>query len=152
MRSMHGIYRIGAGLTVLLAGVLPQTGCGPSNPDTVPVHGRVTWQGEPIGQGTVAFMPAEGQDDRARRVASGRIESDGSYRLSTFGQFDGAMPGSYQVAISDTGEFPFEVLEMQEPQTTASVLPARYAIAHTSGLTAEVPEDAGSVEVDFALP
>jgi len=147
------MYWIRVGLSVLLAGiVLPQAGCGPSNPATVPVHGRVTWQGKPISQGTVAFMPVEGHDDQRRRVAAGRIESDGSYRLSTFGQFDGAMPGSYQVAISDTGEFPFEALETQKPQTTDSVLPARYAIAHTSGLTADVPEGAGSVELDFALP
>jgi len=140
-----------SGLLLAALAVLPLVGCGGGD-QMVSVSGTITWQGMPIAQGTVAFMPLERVEDGPSRMATGRIESDGTYRLSTFGHFDGAMPGQYRVAISDTGEFPFEALETEQPQTNDGVLPARYAIAHEGGLTAEVPADRGSVEIDFTLP
>lgn len=129
-------------------------GCGSSLPETVPVGGRVTWQGEPVTQGTVAFMPVEPAEGPLRRAAVGRIRPDGSYRLSTFGRFDGALPGQYRVAITDAEDFPFEAIETESAETPAArgVLPATYALAHGSGLTAVVPADARKVQFDFDLP
>ncbi len=86
-----------------------------------------------------------------QRVALGRIEPDGSYHLSTFGTNDGALPGEYQVAVSDQGEFPAEVVDA--PQAAPQgILPAGYATAHTSGLTATVPPGSRPLEIDFHLP
>jgi hypothetical protein len=132
-------------------------GCDSSLPETVSVGGRVTWQGEPVTQGTVAFMPVEPEEGPLRRAAVGRIQADGSYRLSTFGRFDGALPGQYRVAITDAEDFPFEAIETEpaekaEKAAARGVLPATYALAHGSGLTAVVPADARKVEIDFDLP
>ena len=44
------------------AGLL--AGCGPGeepHPETVPVQGKVTYQGQPVPKGTVTFQPASGQ-------------------------------------------------------------------------------------------
>ncbi len=96
-------------------------------------------------------MPAGGETASLQRVALGRIEPDGSYRLSTLGTNDGALPGEYQVAVSDQGEFPAEVVDAAQiaPQ---GVLPARYATAHTSELTATVPPGSRRLVIDFHLP
>jgi hypothetical protein len=63
-----------------------------------PVRGMVYLDGQPateLAGGTVTFDSAE-----LHRSASGAIREDGSYRLSSFGRDDGAMPGTYQVTIS----------------------------------------------------
>ncbi len=126
-------------------------GCGRSLPDTVPVSGRVTWNGEPVRAGTIAFMPADTETDSLHRVALGRIEADGSYRLSTFGTNDGALPGDYHVAVSDQGDFAAEVRPGARSSPQGNV-PARYAVPHTSGLNANVPAGSRRLVIDFHLP
>ena len=123
-------------------------------PATVPVSGRVTWHGQPIKEGTVAFMPAETtpSDGKPLRAAMGRIQPDGSYQLSTFGENDGAMPGKYLVAISDQGEFPAEIIPGQPQPKSFRVLPTKYAMAQSSGLTVTVSVDDGPIKADFDLP
>ena len=60
-------------------------GCGgPSRPETVPVSGRVTYQGKPVPMGQIMFYPDQG------RPATGAIDADGNYRLTTFTTADGA--------------------------------------------------------------
>ena len=85
-----------AGLLVLALGMLP--GCGDDDLGTrYRVSGRVTRKGEPVTKGTVNFMPV---DPLTGRAASGAIQSDGTYTLTTQDPDDGALAGDYRVVVS----------------------------------------------------
>ena len=67
---------------------------GPRVAPTLPVHGKVTYQGQPLTGGTIQTEPDRG------REASGIIGPDGAFTLTTFKENDGAVPGTHRVAIS----------------------------------------------------
>lgn len=120
--------------------VLPLlTGCGSGNPPTAPVTGTVTFQGKPLPAGTVIFTPTAGGPP-----ATGEIQPDGTYTLTTFEDGDGAVPGTHGVAVS-------AVLVPEEglPEATA-LIPMKYSSEQTSGLTAEVADQDMNV-VDLSL-
>ena len=73
-------------LSALLIGSSP--GCGGKSqfPETLPVSGKVTYKGQPVTKGTVTFQSDTGQP------ATGEIQPDGTYRLSTFAEKDGRSP------------------------------------------------------------
>jgi hypothetical protein len=61
------------------------------------VSGSVMRQGKPLTKGTVNFMPV---DPSKGRAATGDIQPDGSYSLTTQNRDDGALAGDYRVVIS----------------------------------------------------
>ena len=61
-----------------------------------PVHGRVMYRSQPLEIGRIAFHPIDTAGPA--RDATGTIQN-GYYTLSTIGGDDGALPGSYRVAI-----------------------------------------------------
>ena len=124
-----------------------------------PVSGTVTYKGASVEKGEISFVP-EGEG----RAATGTI-SGGSYKLSTLGENDGAMPGKYKVTVQSKD---LDVSAAQEktkalgsgvalPQdyiskagrNAKSNVPAKYAIPDTSPLTAEVKP--GSNSFNFEL-
>jgi hypothetical protein len=131
-------------------------GCGPSRPRTVPVSGRVTWQGRPVVDGIVVFYPATG------RPATGIIAADGTYRLRTFDPNDGVVLGKHCVTIEAKRTIHARLApkSMEEemrgspagaPEPTVEwLVPEKYSQQSTSPLTAEVTGD--SKPIDFALP
>lgn len=88
-QSLHTFSLIFLGGAVLV-------GCGSNRPSLAPVSGRVTIDGQPVKVGRVMFYPTQG------RPASGPIQPDGSYELTTFEANDGAMLGSHRVTIQAT--------------------------------------------------
>jgi hypothetical protein len=83
---------------VLLAIVLTQ-GCGPSGPTTIPIRGEVYFKGAPLKempQGLVHYIPKSSDG----RQASGRLQPDGSFVLTTFQSGDGVVPGEYDIVVS----------------------------------------------------
>lgn len=110
----------------LLVALLGVAGCGDSN-GVASVHGVVTLDGKPLTEGTVIVTPAEG------RMAKGEIQPDGSFALGTFSESDGAKIGTHPVTV-----LPLPGGEGQPPSAAAKLLPRRYSVAKTSGLTAEV--------------
>jgi hypothetical protein len=125
-----------------------------------PVSGRVTLKGEPLKEGRITFQPA---DPEKGRPAAGEIQPDGTYRLTTLTPGDGALPGQYKVTVTakkvDTTEVLKTVMEKggggrqheiaKANQAAKSLIPNKYSLADTSGLTAEVKE--GSNTKDFDL-
>jgi hypothetical protein len=71
------------------------TGSGTS-PSLVPVKGKVTFKGQPVTTGTVRFEP-----DDYGRPATGKLQSDGTYVLTTLKEGDGVVPGHHRVSITD---------------------------------------------------
>ena len=68
---MHTMSKI----TLLLVGLLLVQGCSSSNePMTYPVTGTVTFNGEPVSEGSVVFDPADGQGQSVMgTIANGQI-------------------------------------------------------------------------------
>ena len=82
-----------------LAGVAPAAmlaaGAGCAGDGPVPVTGKVTVDGSPLGGAGITFTPAGG----GKRAAHGETKDDGTYTLSTFQPGDGALRGGYVVTI-----------------------------------------------------
>jgi hypothetical protein len=110
---------------------------------TAPVAGKVTFKGKPLPNGTVMFVPGEGP------AATGEIDKDGNYRLSTYGNGDGAVLGSHKVSITALAEIGTGLPEQRNP-TPPSLLPAKYLSHETSGLTVEVKDGNNDVNFDLA--
>ncbi len=87
--------RAACGLVVALL----LAGCGgdPSKPKLGKVSGTVTYKGQPVTSGTVRFTPDASKGGETGQVASGQIESDGSYELTTFDTGDGAILGQHVI-------------------------------------------------------
>ena len=72
-------------------------GCG-GEKDLRVVKGVVTWRDAPLAGATITFVPV----DQDGVMATGMTESDGSYRLTSFGakkKGSGAKIGSYRVSV-----------------------------------------------------
>jgi hypothetical protein len=130
-------------------------GCGgPSRPATAPVTGRVTYAGKPVPLGQIMFYPEKG------RPAMGAIGADGTYRLTTFANGDGAMPGRFRVTIQAmrvTGPPAPKSLDEElrgigggGKTTTEWLVPEKYSHQESTLLTAEVKP--GSNTINFDLP
>ena len=121
-------------------------GCGSQSerPATVSVQGKVSYKGQPVTKGTVTFQSDGGQ------TATGEIQPDGTYKLSTFAKDDGALPGRHKVMIiandSDPTLMPGSSPGYKPPK---DLVPKKYALLETSGLEADVAKDKSSY--DFEL-
>lgn len=107
-------------------------GCGgKSLAKTFPVTGVVTFQGKPLTNAIVSFMPAGG------RPASGVTNERGEFTLSTFAPSDGALPGKHKVIVSEPTPEPKEG-DYSVPEPTPSRFPEKYANPRLSPLEFEV--------------
>jgi len=136
-------HRIGFGAALLIG--LFATGCGSGGPVMGRVSGTVKVDGQPLPKGTVTFIPTDGKSPNA----TGTI-TDGSYTLQTTEPGDGAVVGSYKVAISDVDASALNTaLPGMPAPVSKSAIPKTYLDANTSGLTATV--ESGSNTKDFDL-
>jgi hypothetical protein len=114
-------------------------GCGGK---TAPVNGRVKFKdGSDTGALAGYTVALEAADGKTSGV--GEIKTDGTFRISTFGADDGAVPGKYRAAIT-----PPQSSDPDKPPPK-SKLPAKYADFGTSGLTADIKP--GRNDVTFEL-
>jgi hypothetical protein len=165
--------RIALCLLPVVPTVLALVGCGDSTglAPRYRVTGMVTYNGKPLEQGTIKFMP----DKSEGRSAGGTIV-DGRYSLTTQDPDDGALPGTYKVSIVsrlvDVSKVDLKIKKPREgavteaekkamatvfPQKVAAqaaakaknVIPSKYSLPETSGLTFEVKEKSNTA--DFPL-
>lgn len=68
-------------------------GCGDGRPACVAASGKVIIDGKPLTSGAVRFTPQQG------RQATGEIQTDGTFSLSTFEPNDGVVPGTHVVTV-----------------------------------------------------
>jgi hypothetical protein len=131
--------RLLAAALVVLA-LLP--GCGPAR---APLQGTVSYDGAPIDNGTISFIP-EGAEGPARPKAATRI-TNGQYAFEpNFGPF----PGKYKVEITwdqKTGRR-ISTGDADSRDETKQILPSKYNTQ--TELTAEVKR--GQTKLDFNLP
>lgn len=132
-------HKIGVGLGIFA--LLASLGCGGGKESQV--SGHVKLDGNPVGPGTIVFVPAEG----ASNPADGAIQVDGSYSLKT-SRTDGLNPGKYKVTVT--------VLDQPEVQpgersmiAAKLITPEKYRDPATSGL--EFSVEPGSNKIDVEL-
>jgi hypothetical protein len=135
------------GRGVVLGVLAVLSGCGSDAPQIVPVKGVVTYQGKPVAKLSVAFIPADGL------LATGTTDANGKFELMTNKPGDGAMPGTYKVAVSFAPDEipPMPGMEPPGYQPPVSPIPEKYADASTSGLTQTVEKDASKNDLTIAL-
>lgn len=80
--------------------LLSVSGCGKDAAfDVAPVHGMVTIDGVPLGGGRIVFAPVAAGQVNSGKVAHGRLDANGGFTLSTYGENDGAVVGEHWVTI-----------------------------------------------------
>lgn len=132
------------GLGCVLVGF---AGCGGDGPEVIPIRGEVLYKGEPlkdVPQGLVRYLP---KNNSQGRQASGRIQPDGSFVLTTFKGDDGVVPGDYDITVSAYTTQP----ELTRAQVEAShgagipkarlLIPDKFTEPTTSGLSDTVSSD-----------
>ena len=115
---------------------------GPPKEVVAPVSGTLTYQGQPLAYHAITFLPADG-----RRPAIAVTDEQGTFRMTTNEEGDGAPPGHNKVGVAFAGppsdappgqEVPIDnPADMPKPKVK---IPAKYHSPETSGLTVEVPE------------
>lgn len=111
------------GWLVLVLVVAGSLGCGPSGPQRYPVSGTVTWNGQPLAEGDILFVPVDG----ATVPDPGKIK-DGKFSFE-------AQAGQKKVEIRATREAgPVDPVMGAPPRV--QFVPAKYNDA--TELTAEV--------------
>lgn len=152
-RRVFAIF-VGIGLVTVL-GCGDDTGIG----KRYPVTGTVTFKGQPLETGRIDFHPVDAVNGRP---ATGEIR-DGTYRLTTLTPGDGALPGQYQVTVTamevDTTQVEDTMIKQgggarqheiaKATQAAKRLVPAKYSLADTSGLTATVEERSNTFDFDL---
>jgi hypothetical protein len=152
---------------VLLVGCSGGGGAAKGRQQTYPAKGKVTYNGAPVANAQVAFLP----EDDGMPPAIGVTASDGSFKLTTYSQNDGAVVGTHQVKVTSMEQDtkpPVEV-DFDDPESLAraqaerfrqgvstplkepkSLIPEKYSKFGTSGLIARVTEGSDN-EFTFEL-
>jgi hypothetical protein len=123
-------------------------GCGASDRNEVArVRGTVTLDGKVYTQGgSVVFQP-----EAQCKMATGRIQSDGSFEMTTYSAGDGAAVGRHQViVIPRPAQIVDELAEEKKGATSVSPIPNKYGSASTSGLQYDVkPAESNEFSIEL---
>ena len=119
---------------------LPVAGCGKK---TYPVEGKVILKGETAPSKDLRgyTISLESVGIQPPVSATGEVRADGTFRLSTFKEDDGAVPGKHRVAISFLDED-------RGPRPKRHIAP-RYARFETSGLEVEIKPQNNQVTLEL---
>ena len=99
---------------------------------THPVLGKALLDGSPIPGAIVTLTPSKKDGVKC----SGKVEADGSFKVSTYVGFDGAVAAEYQVTVT-----------WRDPATGKSLLPAIYGKAGDLKTTIRAGENAVVLEL-----
>ena len=119
----------------LLLGLV--AGCGDGRPARVPVSGQVLIDGRPLTSGYIRIVPSDA------RPATGTIDDEGRFTLTTFDEGDGCVPGTHGVEVTAT--------EMVDQNRVRRLVPEKYAKASTSGLSVTIDGPNDSLVIELSL-
>ena len=128
------------------------------------VSGNVTYNGNPLAKGKISFVPEE-----ATGVGATGIIENGSYKLSTGAENDGARAGKYKVTVTakedsvekakadfakvnkgtDPNYLPGRFLARAEAEAK-SLIPTGYGDPRSTNLSAEVKEQSNSFNFELS--
>lgn len=122
-------------ILVLVATIGAVMGCGDGHPPRLEVSGQVLIDGEPLTYGTVRFVP------KGARPSVGKLDENGHFTLSCYGNEDGVIPGVHQVQV-----------HAGEPLSGTKVMwhaPKKYALFKSSPLKQEITESTDSLVINL---
>lgn len=90
-------------------------GCSNQHPELRRVSGTVTYNGEPVADAAVAFY-----NEQSSRLATGRTDEKGRFKLSSYTKDDGALPGEHRVVVTKV-----EAIEEQQRLSMDEAMAAR---------------------------
>lgn len=125
------------------------SGCGnPHELETARVEGVVSYNGTPITKGLVVFIPAKG------KRATGKIDGEGRFSLTTYSDGDGAIVGAHKVGIiafENMDQFYLAYYsEKGSHEMPEEIIPKKYADPYSSGLKFQVQSGQRN-QADFSL-
>lgn len=121
---------------IVSCGLLMTSGCGPAAAPRAPVSGKVSYKGQPLPSGTVAFV-------NENTVATGQIQN-GQYSIPN------AAVGSNKVSVTTPPPSVGQEMQMKQKvegktfsgeATKPVAIPAKYNNPEGSGLTYTVTAD-----------
>jgi hypothetical protein len=129
---------------VVLLGVvcLSPAGCGDAQLKTAVVRGKVTFNGKPVPNGTISFIPTAGP------TATGEIQPDGSFTLTTYRKGDGAVLGRHTVVIVAMEDMSTRLPEARNP-LPPPIVPEKYTSLATTDLRREVKDEVNDFAFDL---
>jgi hypothetical protein len=139
---MTARFRVGVFFIVVALLLLPLIGCGERRAGTAIVRGTVTLNGKAVPNGTVNFIPEMGPS------ATGEIQPDGSYTLTTYKPGDGAVLGTHKVVIVAMADNAGMLPEARSP-TPPPIVPVKYTSPATTDLTAQVEDKENTINFDL---
>ncbi|MCG8587262.1 MAG: hypothetical protein MI757_21365 [Pirellulales bacterium] len=135
---------------IFCVALVASLGCGNGGPQRVEVSGTVTYEGDPVEDGTIRFLPTA----ESRVPSAGGYIRDGRYEITAKG---GVPVGTHTVRIegyrggstspADKATDRFDVGSRNKAPT--QFVPARYN--RESKLRVEISAKDGAVTRDFAL-
>ena len=142
-RDRSGTVRV---CCLLLTGAvcIASTGCGesPTGPPVHPVSGKVTFEGNAVKAGVIAFA-----DNEKGAIYEATLEG-GSYEMES--QHGNGIPaGSYKVSVYPPSPPPSNDPNVVTPPPTADDIPEKYRAYDSSGFTAEVKEGGGTFDFEM---
>lgn len=133
------------------AGLIVLIGCGgPDGPEMVDISGTVTYQGQPIKDGAIRFIPKEGTEARVTpaMIVDGKYSASGKTGLAV-GSYTVEFH-SYETATSQASSDPAqEGAVIPEMIQKKELLPEKYSADSQETITIE--PGSGTVTKDFKL-
>jgi hypothetical protein len=135
-----------SGLFGIASAIALGCGQGPGGERLVAVAGRVTLNGQPLGQGAVIFHPDAAKGNRSQHIPLGSLDAQGTFKLES-GKKAGAPLGWYKVAVSSQ-----EPPDPKNPYAPPKhLINPKFADPQTSGLSVEVVEKPAPNAYDFQV-
>jgi len=152
-RAVVGLASVGLSLALALV----TTGCGGGDanmPKLGKVSGKVTYKGQPVTSGHIVFTPAAGKGGETGQTATGEINSDGTYSMTTFNTGDGAILGQHVVTVT-VREKGSEDMGKPDAQgrinysLPKAVTPTKYSSVESSPLRCTVVESGTTFDIEL---
>jgi hypothetical protein len=135
--------------SLLPAAWLCLAGCS-SGPKTYPVEGTVVFKdGTPFPGGLVEFEPVTA-DPKLRVNARGAVQPDGTFRLTTFKEGDGAVEGQHRAVVLPPA--PPNLVEDRTKPPPPLILDRRFMSYDTSGLQFTVTQGLNRFTIEVEKP
>lgn len=113
-------------------------GCGTAK--TVPVNGKVQFKDGKDGSSLAGYVISL-ESTEQNVSGSGEVQADGTFRISTYGDNDGAVPGKHRVAITPP-------LPLPDAVPPAPLIDKKYDSLDTSGLEVDIQPGASEVTLE----
>lgn len=132
---------------LVIASLICASGCGGGSEGLAVVKGKITYNGKPVPNGTVNFLPDNGD----KPSATGEIQPDGTYSLQTFlgsRPSEGAVIGKHKVVVVAMQDMATRLPEERSP-LPPPIVPVKYTSPATSDLEAQVEDKENTINFDL---